>query len=127
MAGNDNKYIIGQDEKCYQWMINMFYSLEMRGIQSHLKNDGIANNDDIWVGARDENSDDVVHWIGECFIFVFTDIYVIITKAFGLPKPSSFCNVQRDVASLPSYSKLNSKRNRWNSNMLLHLFLIGSC
>ena len=23
-----------------------------------------------------------------CFIFVFTDIYTIITKAFGLPKPS---------------------------------------
>ena len=32
-----------------------------------------------------------------------------ITEAFGLPKPSLFCNVQRDVASLPSYSKLNSK------------------
>ena len=34
---------------------------------------------------------------------------VRITEAFGLPKPSLFCNVQRDVASLPSYSKLNSK------------------
>ena len=32
---------------------------------------------------------------------------VRITEAFGLPKPSLFCNVQRDVASLPSYSKLN--------------------
>ena len=32
-----------------------------------------------------------------------------ITEAFGLPKPSLFCNVQRDVASLPSYNKLNSK------------------
>ena len=62
-----------------------------------------------------------------CFIFVFTDIYVVITKAFGLPKPSLFCNVQRDVASLPSYSKLNSKRNRWNSHVLPHLLLIGSC
>ena len=62
-----------------------------------------------------------------CFIFVFTDIYVLITKAFGLPKPSLFCNVQRDVASLPSYSKLNSKCNCWNSHMLPHLLLIGSC
>ena len=62
-----------------------------------------------------------------CFISVFTDIYVIITKAFGLPKPSLFCNVQRDVASLPSYSKLNSKCNHWNSHMLSHLLLIGSC
>ena len=52
---------------------------------------------------------------GKCFIFVFRDIYVLITKAFGLPKPSLFCNVQRDVASLPSYSKLNSKHNHWNS------------
>ena len=34
---------------------------------------------------------------------------VRITEAFGLPKSSLFCNVQRDVASLPSYSKLNSK------------------
>ena len=34
---------------------------------------------------------------------------VRMTEAFGLPKPSLFCNVQRDVASLPSYSKLNSK------------------
>ena len=34
---------------------------------------------------------------------------VRITEAFGLPKPSLFCNVQRDVASLPSYIKLNSK------------------
>ena len=64
---------------------------------------------------------------GGCFIFVFTDIYVTITKAFGLPKPSLFWNVQRDVASLPSYSKLNSKCNRWNSHMLPHLLLIGSC
>ena len=32
---------------------------------------------------------------------------VRITEAFGLPKLSLFCNVQRDVASLPSYSKLN--------------------
>ena len=36
-------------------------------------------------------------------------LIVRITEAFGLPKPSLFCNVQRDVASLPSYSKLNSK------------------
>ena len=34
---------------------------------------------------------------------------VRITEAFGLPKLSVFCNVQRDAASLPSYSKLNSK------------------
>ena len=34
---------------------------------------------------------------------------VRITEAFGLPKLSLFCNVQRDVASLLSYSKLNSK------------------
>ena len=47
------------------------------------------------------------------------DIYVTITKAFGLPKPSLFCNVQRDVASLPFYSKLNSKCNHWNSHVLL--------
>ena len=32
-----------------------------------------------------------------------------ITEALGLPKPSLFCNVQRDVASLLSYSKLNLK------------------
>ena len=38
---------------------------------------------------------------------------VIITEAFGLPKPSLFCNVQRDVASLPSYSKLNLKCDSW--------------
>ena len=67
-----------------------------------------------------------VHGRG-CFISVFTDIYVIINKAFGLPKPSLFCNVQRDVASLSSYSKLNSKRNRWNSHVLPRLLLIGSC
>ena len=59
-----------------------------------------------------------------CFIFVFTDIYVIITKAFGLPKPSLFCNVQRDVSSLPSYSKLNSKCNHWNSHVLPHFLLV---
>ena len=52
---------------------------------------------------------------------MFTDIYVIITKAFGLPKPSLFCNVQRDVASLPSYSRLNSKHNYWNSHVLPRL------
>ena len=63
----------------------------------------------------------------DCFIFVFMDIYIKITKAFGLPKPSLFCNVQRDIVSLPSYSKLNSKHNRWNSHMLPHLLLIGSC
>ena len=34
---------------------------------------------------------------------------VRITEAFGLPKPSLFCNVQRDVASLPSYSKTEFK------------------
>ena len=62
-----------------------------------------------------------------CFIFVFMDIYVIITNAFGLPKPSLFCNVQRDVASLSSYSELNSKSNCWNSHVLPHLLLIGSC
>ena len=55
------------------------------------------------------------------------DIHVLITEAFGLPKPSLFCNVQSDVASLQSYSKLNSKRNHWNSHMLLCLLLIGSC
>ena len=44
-----------------------------------------------------------------------------------MPKPSLFCNVQRDVASLPFYSKLNSKRNHWNSHVLPRLLLIGSC
>ena len=34
---------------------------------------------------------------------------VRITEAFSLPNLSLFCNVQRDVASLSSYSKLNSK------------------
>ena len=38
---------------------------------------------------------------------------VRITEAFGLPKPILFCNVQRDVASLPSYSKLNLKCDSW--------------
>ena len=46
----------------------MFYLQEMKGIQSHLKNDGIANKNDIWVGARDANSEDIVHWIGEHFV-----------------------------------------------------------
>ena len=32
-----------------------------------------------------------------------------ITEAFGLPKLSLFCNVQRDVASLLSYSKTEFK------------------
>ena len=54
-------------------------------------------------------------------------IYVMINKAFGLSKQSLFCNVQRDVASLLSYSKLNSKCNHWNSHMLPLLLLIGSC
>ena len=31
-----------------------------------------------------------------------------ITEAIGLPKLSLFCNVQRDIASLPSHSNLNS-------------------
>ena len=31
-----------------------------------------------------------------------------ITEVFSLPKASSFCNVQRNVASLPFCSKLNS-------------------
>ena len=52
------------------------------------------------------------------------NIYVIITKTFGLPKLSLFCNVQRDVASLPSYSKLNSKCNHWNSHVILAYFLL---
>ena len=34
---------------------------------------------------------------------------VRITEAFGLPKLSLFCSVQRYVASLSSFSKLNSK------------------
>ena len=40
---------------------------------------------------------------------------VRITEAFGLPRPSLFCNVQRDVASLPSYGKLKSN----SSDMIL--------
>ena len=43
----------------------MFYLQEMKGIQSYLKNDRIANKDEIWVGARDENFDDIVRWICE--------------------------------------------------------------
>ena len=38
---------------------------------------------------------------------------VRITEAFGLPKLSLFCNVQRDVTSLPSYIKLNLKCDSW--------------
>ena len=34
---------------------------------------------------------------------------VRIREAFGLPKLNLFCNVQRHVASLSSYTKLNSK------------------
>ena len=34
-----------------------------------------------------------------------------VTQALGLPKPCLFFKVQRDVVSLPSYSKLNSKCN----------------
>ena len=41
--------------------------------------------------------------------WVMCILTVRITEAFDLPKPSLFCNVQRDVASLPSYSKLDSK------------------
>ena len=40
---------------------------------------------------KDDGLFDMV--IGVCFISVFTDIYVTITKAFGLPKPSLFWNV----------------------------------
>ena len=57
---------------------------------------------------------------------MFMDIYVIITRAFGLPKTSLFCNVQRGVAFLLSYSKLNSKRNPRNSHVLPCLLLIFS-
>ena len=74
---------------------------------------------------KDDGLFDMV--IGVCSISVFTDIYVTITKAFGLPKPSLFWNVQRDVTSLPSYSKLNSNCNCWNSHVLPCLLLIGSC
>ena len=40
--------------------------------------------------------------------WVMCILNVRITEAFGLPTLSLFYNVQRDVASLPSYSKLNS-------------------
>ena len=50
------------------------------------------------------------HWTTVTSLFYPWVMYLLtvrITEAFGLPKPSLFCNVQRDVASLPSYSKLN--------------------
>ena len=46
------------------------------------------------------------------FMYLLT---VRIAEAFDLPKPSLFCNVQRDVASLPSHSKLNSKCDSWEA------------
>ena len=36
-----------------------------------------------------------------------------IMEAFSLPWPILFCTVQRDVASLPSYNKLNSNSNSY--------------
>ena len=39
---------------------------------------------------------------------------------FGLPKLSLFCIVQRDVASLPSYNKLNS-----NSSHMINSYLVA--
>ena len=74
-------------------------------------------------------------WIKRLFVvssgvfypWVMCILTVRIMEAFGLPKLSLFCSVQRDVASLLSYSKLNSKHNHWNSHMLLRLLLIGSC
>ena len=54
-----------------------------------------------------------LHWFkkGKSLVFyplVVRFLTVRITEAFGLPKQSLFSNVQRDAASLPSYSKLNS-------------------
>ena len=50
-----------------------------------------------------------------CYPWVICILTVRITDSFGLPKPSLFCIVQRDVASLPSYSKLKSN----SSHMIL--------
>ena len=50
--------------------------------------------------------------LGHVLSLGYAILTIRITEAFGLPKPSLFCNVQRDVASLPSYSKLNSKCDR---------------
>ena len=46
--------------------------------------------------------------IGGVLSLGYAILTVRITEALGLPKPSLFCNVLRDAASLPSYSKLNS-------------------
>ena len=46
--------------------------------------------------------------IGGVLFLGYAILSVRITEAFGLPKLSLFCNVQRDVASLLYYSKLNS-------------------
>ena len=61
-----------------------------------------------------------MHPSGCCLVYLFYPwvmciLTVRITEAFGLPKPCLFCNVQRNVASLPSYSKLNSN----SSHMIL--------
>ena len=52
---------------------------------------------------------------GVFYPWVMCILTVRIAEAFGLPKLSLFCNVQRDVASLLSYSKLNSN----SSHMML--------
>ena len=44
----------------------------------------------------------------KCFILGLCYFNRKNNRGIGLPKPSLFCNVQRDVASLPSYSKLKS-------------------
>ena len=44
---------------------------------------------------------------------------VRITEAFGFPKLSLFCNVQRDVTSLPSYSKIKIEVMWYLSSRLL--------
>ena len=49
---------------------------------------------------------------------------VRITDAFGLPKLSLFCNVQRDVASLSSYSKTEFKFKSHDTYLVADWLLI---
>ena len=55
------------------------------------------------------------------------DLYVILAKAFGLPKPSLFSNHKVMLPLCHLRVKLNSKCNCWNSHVLPCLLLIGSC
>ena len=51
-------------------------------------------------------------------------VLTVITEAIGLPKLSLFCNVQRDVVSLPSYSKTEFKFKSCDTYLVTDWLLI---